>query len=163
MRNLFDKISQRLPQISWVGVDVDAVSCSSQIIFPPKLTIRSIFFGTIFFFGSHGSLRIKNYAHQNIMNFSLSAFVLGLKMMSHKLCEGTQLWHISLVPPCFYIGQMECLADRLNMVCCRLRRWAKYCPQSRLEQLAQLSACLWGNQNEVFYHFRLTLMIFFWK
>ena len=88
-------------------------------------------------------LRIKNYAHQNIMNFSLSAFVLGLKMMSHKLCEGTQLLrHISLVPPGFYIGQMECLTDRLNMVCCRLRRWAKYCPQSRLEQLAQLSTCL---------------------
>ena len=54
---------------------------------------------------------------------------------------------------------MECLADGLNMVCCRLRRWAKYCPQSRLEQLAQLSTCLRWNQN--YFCFSLLLNIHF--
>ena len=41
MRNLFDKVSQRLTQVSWVGVDVDAVSGCSQMILPPKAPNRN--------------------------------------------------------------------------------------------------------------------------
>ena len=42
MSNLFDKISQSLSQVSWVGMDVDAVSCCNQIILPPVQPICTI-------------------------------------------------------------------------------------------------------------------------